>query len=308
MKISRGMVHIMGKTPRENLTQLPMPTRSTEASTECFGRTVLSYLREDEQADASFFYLGDILHQTIEKSIDKDLSLEAALHMVAVRIDEAHKDIGGAQRVKIESTQRGFESMHQDADRMIRNWFDHVHPDSDKRHPIYDDYEWPPKTEVGFVRRDAGTRYPIWGSVDTIWTPKFSSDVSTRMIVDWKSGVKRPDSDFQLNFYRFGTNDTEATAHYHMLDRVQKRSIVVEADPYPGDAEVRKGISLTERRKEAIVKGYYPKFRPDWYCGYCPVQHICPADGDPRNRDKNRRDLERLLKKVEPMEEIPEEV
>lgn len=301
------MVYIMGKTPRTNLTQLPMPTRSTEASTECFGRVVLSYLREDDQADASFFVLGDILHQVIEDAIKFDRDLIDALNEAGSMIDEAHTLIGGSEHVKIESTQRGFGTMHDDADRMIRNWFNHVHPDSDKRHPIYDDYEWPPRTEVPFIR-DAGTKYPIWGSVDTIFTPKFESDVSRRMIVDWKSGVKRPDSDFQLNFYRFGTQDTEATAHYHMLDRVQKRSIVVEAEEYPGDAQVLDAIRLTERRKDAIVKGYYPKFRPDWYCGYCPVQHVCPADGDPRNRDRNRKDLEKLLKKVEKMEEIPEEV
>lgn len=297
----------MGRTPRPNLVSLPMPTRSTEASTECFGRVVLSYLREDDQADASFFWLGDIIHQVIEDAIKYDRDLTDSLNEAGSMIDEAHKDIGGAQRVKIESTQRGFETMHEDAERMITNWFNHVHPDSDKRHPIYDDYEWPPRTEVPFIR-EVGTKYPIWGSVDTIFTPKFESDVSRRMIVDWKSGVKRPDSDFQLNFYRFGTQDTEATAHYHMLDRVQKRSIVVEAEEYPGDDEVLDAIRLTERRKDAIVKGYYPKFRPDWYCGYCPVQHICPADGDPRNRDRNRKDLEKLLKKVEKMEEIPEEV
>lgn len=299
----------MGQTPRQRLTQIPLPTRSSEASSECFGRVVLSYLREDDQADASFFILGNILHRIIEDTINNDWDLDGAKSEMVDWIEQAHSDIGSGEYVKIESSQRGFDSMYDDADRMITNWFNHVHPDGEKRHPVYDEYTWPPQTELEFYRTDLGTRYPVWGSIDAVfhgkdklqWEQGRGANV---MIVDWKSGVKRPDSDMQLNFYRFGTGWVDAPAHYHMLDRVQKRSIVVEADPYQDSAEVKRAISLTERRKDAILRGYFPKFTPGWYCGYCPVQHVCPADGDVRNRDGNRRQLEKLLKKAEPMKEI----
>lgn len=293
----------MGSTPRDRLTQIPLPTRSTEASTECFGRIVLSYLREDEQAEASFFILGDLLHRGIETAIDCDLDLAyMSTAWIQVEMEQLLSNINPAAH-KIESSRRGFNTLFDDYQRMITNWFNHVHPDGEKRHPVYDDYLWPPKTEHEFYRTTKGAKYPVWGNVDALFEGKKLMEHG-HMIVDWKSGTQRPKTDFQLQFYRFGLRIRGPNDHFHNLDRVRKPSIVQEAGPYPGDDKVLEAITLTERRKDAIVKGYMPKFSPDWYCGYCPVQHLCPADGDPRNRDGNRKDLERLLQKVEAMETI----
>lgn len=290
----------MGSTPRDRLTQIPLPTRSTEVSTECFGRIVLSYLREDEQAEASFFILGDLLHRGIEYAITEDVDLA---YMAISWIDQELEKIDDSGNPKIESSRRGFDTLFDDYQRMIKNWFNHVHPDGEKRHPIYSDYEWPPHTEVKFYRDDRSTKYPVWGSVDALFEGKDLMKTG-HMIVDWKSGIDKIKSDFQLQFYRFGMRLPHASAHFNRLDKVRKPSIVQEAGKYPGDDVIRAKISLTEGRKDATLKGYMPKFTPDWYCGYCPVQHLCPADGDPRNRDRNRKDLERLLQKAEAMETI----
>lgn len=290
----------MGSTPRQHLNQIPMPTRSTEAGAECEGRTYLSYLREDMVRPASFFILGDVLHRIIVDSINRDYDLDMARDGVVLLLDY---ELGAVRdQVMVTGSQRSVSSMHEDADRMITNWFAHVHPDSEKRHPFYDDLMWPPKTEVRFNSSERGTRYPVWGSIDAVFSYKGALDGVA--IVDWKSGVKKPNDQFQLDFYRFGAGLTNATAAYHMLDRVRKSSIVVVADPYPGDTYIREAISKTERTKATVVAGMMPTFSPGWQCSYCPVQHICPADGDPRNRKKNKKDLIQILRKAEPMREI----
>jgi hypothetical protein len=289
----------MGATPRDRLTQIPMPTRSTEAGGDCYGRTVLSYLRADEQRPASFFILGDILHRTIEYTINNDLDLDDTL----IRLDlELAYQLGEMRdKIVVEGLNRNMESMPEDGERMITNWFAHVHPDSDKRHPFYDDFHWPPSTEVPFHNDNLGTRFPVWGSIDALFVGKSGPGA----LVDWKSSVKRPDSNFQLDYYRFGAELQDHRAAFHMLDRVRKQSIVLEAGPFPGEQEIREAISLTERAKQFTVAGQMPKFSPGWQCGYCTVQHICPVDGDPRNRDRNEKVLVSLLTRAEALQEIP---
>lgn len=295
----------MGATPRTRITQLPMPTRSTEASTDCFGRIVLSYLREDEQADASYFVLGDLLHRGIEYAVtaDADLAYMATTWIFDALANEPALDTDRPYP-RIESSKRGFDTIHDDYQRMMANWYDKVHPDSDKRHPIYDDYQWPPQVELQFHRtaRSAGTAYPVWGSVDTLFERKGDDGY---LIVDWKSGTQRQRSDFQLNFYKFGMNLPEAVAAFHHLDRVQDRAIIQLAEDYPGDDQIRQAILLTERRKEAVAAGYMPRFQPSPLCNYCPVQHLCPVEADYRIREQRRDELEDLLRSVEVLTEIP---
>lgn len=301
------MVSIMGSTPRQRTTQIPMPTRSTEAAAECEGRTYLTYLREPDVRPAIFFVLGDVLHRTIEASIVQDFDLvQAKMYLLGILTRELELLEG---KVVVEGSARNIDTMAEDADRMITNWFAHVHPDSENRHPFYDDYQWPPLTEVPFYSNSLGTRFPVWGRIDTVFEAQLGRGVPIDglgyfAIVDWKSGNKRPDSQFQLDYYRFGAELPHARAAYHMLDRIRKSSIVVEAEPYPGDTYIREAISKTERTKLAVVAGVMPKFSPGWQCSYCPVQHVCPADGDPRKRKKNERELVSLIRKAEAMKEI----
>lgn len=280
-----------------------MPGRSTEVTADCFGRQVLQWFFEEDQADTSYFTLGSILHDTIqlaiETNIDLPLALEHAHKVVALALD----DIGTSGNIKMEASQRGFDSMHEDAERMISNWFAKVPPDAEKRHPIYNDYEWPPRVEVPFAKQVPGAlKYGVWGVVDAVFLPK--AEVPT-LIVDWKSSTQRQKSDFQLNFYRFGLELPDALAAYHNLDRVRDAAIIQMAEPYPGHKDIIRGARLLELRKEAVVLGEMPLFTPDWYCNYCPVQHLCPVDGDPRKRDENLANLKFLLPLAEPMVDIP---
>jgi CRISPR/Cas system-associated exonuclease Cas4 (RecB family) len=155
---------------------------------------------------------------------------------------------------------------------------------------------------VPFVRtpESAGTKYPVWGSIDAVFWAK---DFSHHRFVDWKSGSKKQDNSNQLHHYMFGFNaDTRVEGNYHHLDRVQKPSIVQEMEPYPGDDVVRNRILKTERMKESVVGGERaPKFAPDWYCNYCPVQEFCPEEGDWRNRLASRKKLDAMLPLATPL-------
>jgi hypothetical protein len=282
-----------------------MATRSTDVAMmgQCPGRWVLTNFMEQQQAEASFFILGTQLHESIEVAINLDLDEDQTLRHARAGIERELERIADAERV-IESSKRGFDSMHEDAERMLRNWFKFVHPDSSKRLPIYDEYAWPPRTEVAFILPPQGHSYPVWGSIDAMFFkgPNIA-------LADWKSGTSRQRSSDQLHFYEYGLNTLEAgAAWFHHLDKVQARSIIQHADPYPGDDAVRQRILATEAIKDAICNGEYPQFNPDWYCNYCPVQHHCPVEGDVRNREQNMVNLRRMLQLARPMTEIEREV
>ena len=312
-----------------------MATRSTDVALlqQCPGRWTLTNFYEDSQAEASFFILGSLLHATIEVAINMDLDQDWALQHYGAALDAELERIqcsfcsgiggfqgpvdnmdidfcpscggtGYAKRI-IESSKRGFDTLREDGERMLRNWFRSVHPDSAKRHPIYDDYEWPPKTEVPFLRRAtrAGTKYPVWGKIDALFIRRGGVGASAGGMVDWKSGTSRQRSDDQLDHYRFGSR-WYVDAWFHHLDKVRNSAVIQMADPYPGDEVIRQRILETEAAKERIVAGHMPDFNPGFLCNYCPVQQFCPVDGDVRDRPENRRKLESMLCLAKPLESI----
>lgn len=304
----------MGSTPRQHRYQIPLATRSTDISTiaQCPGSWALKLFYEKEQAEASYFHLGSQLHETIEVAINMALDLDWALRHLNAGIDRRLEVLTAASHV-LESSQRGVDSMRDDAERMLRQWFKTVHPDSDKRLPIYDEYEWPPSTEVPISRSPeySKTVYSQWGSVDAVFLHRTEEGVA---LIDWKSGTSRQKSSDQLHYYMYvgshlgGGILSNRTGWFHHLDKVQPRSIIQMADPYPGDDVVRQRILATEAVKDSLVKGKYPKFIPSALCNWCSVQQFCPADGDYRNREENARNLRSMLKLARGMETIEREV
>ncbi len=163
----------MGSTPRQHQLQLPMPARSTEVRAECYGQTVLTYVYEDEQMPASYFVLGKLIHDAIEYAIkrDVDLAYMATSWWDPARFQVPEGDI-------IEGGGRGWDSMFDDYQRFIAQWFHTVHPDSERRHPFYDDYTWPPEVERRYVRgpKSSGTKYGLWGRLDAVFERVESSE------------------------------------------------------------------------------------------------------------------------------------
>ena len=268
---------------------------------QCPGRWVLTNFYEAEQAEASFFILGTLLHQTIEAVINCDIDEDWAMRYFNEALLRELERVDASPARRIESSKRGFDTLREDGERMLRNWFRSVHPDSAKRHPIYDDYQWPPRTEMGFSR-DVGTQYPIWGSIDALFVNNITGMAA---FVDWKSGTSRQRSSDQLHFYMFGHPILGGrVGWFHHLDKVRNSAVIQMADPYPGDDVVRQRILETEAAKERIVAGHMPEFNPSFLCNWCPVQHLCPVDGDIRNRAENEVNLRTMLKLARPLETI----
>lgn len=279
---------------------LPMPTRSTDVRQihHCPGGWLLS--KFCQQTPASFFLLGSQVHSTVERSILNDLDLDQALAHARAGIDRQLAQLIPGQLV-VESSKRGFASMHDDAVGLITNWFRFVHPNSPDRLEIYNSYEWKPQTEVPFLRsaESAGTKYPVWGIVDALFAAK---DGSHHAVVDWKSSVSIQDSDYQLGHYRFGLNLPTARAWYHNLDKTRAGAVIQEAHDYPGDPAVRQRIVATEAVKEGILEDRRVPFIPSSLCSYCPSQQACPVRGTRATREANLDALRRMLHLATPME------
>lgn len=299
----------MGSTPRQHRLQVPLPTRSTDVTVleQCPGRWALTLFNEDRQAEATFFALGTALHETIEEAILLDLDQGEALDTVEHKLDLwveslTAREPGSVLRV-IQSSKRNLDTVYADAPRMVENWFNFVHPNGQRRHPIYDGYEWPPKVEKKFVNKGAGL-HGIWGSIDAVFTPK--PPTLRAMIVDWKSGTQKQKSSFQLDFYRYGDRRQGAKAVFHHLDRVRHSAMIQEADEYPGHVAMEDRIRAADELKLDLLDGIMPAFNPDWYCSYCPVQEFCPADGPIENREENGQQLSQLIQWARPLTEIGE--
>lgn len=292
----------MGSTARQHRYQVPLTNRSTDLSVlnDCPGRYLLTLIHEKEQAEASYFALGTLLHEGIEHAIDSDVSQDFMLKVwLPDEVDKILKAFKASDKRLIESSQRGLDTIHSDSQRMMSQWFDKVHPDSKKRLSIYDDYEWPPQTEVFFH----DSKKNVWGSIDAVF--QHATKPAVRAMVDWKSGTKKQKNSFQLHFYMYGIGFShyQTKAWFHHLDRVQARSIIQMIDSYPGDEKMVEAGAEAYSMKLAMLDGDMPKFNPDWWCNYCPVQDFCPADGDTRNRPKNRRNLKRVLRLLRPLKE-----
>jgi hypothetical protein len=282
-----------------------LATRSTDVADlgKCPGAWLLKLIYEDQQAEASYFALGSALHDGIDTTIKEDLSLAQALALVEGQIEDWIAGLDPAARI-LESSSRGVDTILDDAQRMMKNWFTFVHPSSDKRLDVYKQYDWPPRTEVAWEREDPDTTYPVWGSIDAIFDKKDSTEVA---IVDWKSGTSRQRNSDQLHFYQFGYGYMPGDlAWFHHLDRVRKHYVIQEAEPYPGDAAVRQRVLATEAIKQSILEDGRATFNQDWYCNYCSVQEFCPVEG--ADKAGNLVNLERMVQYLRPMEQIEREV
>lgn len=297
----------MASTPRPHRFAIPMATRSTDVAdlAKCPGAWILKLFHEQDQADATYFELGSALHEGIEVTVREDLDLDQATTLVVGRIEDWLSQIVKTSSRVLESSTRGMDTMLDDATRMMANWFRWVHPDSEKRHPAYSDYHWPPRVEVPFYRTAPGLRYPVWGSIDAIFTAKTQAP-GHFAIVDWKSGTSRQRNSDQLHFYTFGSELDVGAAWFHHLDRVQARAVVQEADPYPGDTVVRRRIRAAEDMKDYILTKQRVKFEPSVLCNWCTVREFCPQEGS--DKQQNMLDLSRMLKLARPMHDIQKEV
>lgn len=288
----------MGSTPRAHRFQVPLATRSTDIDSlaQCPGSWLLRLIHEKDQMPASYFILGSQLHESIEVAINLDLDEDWAVRHLTAGLEREIERVGDGP--VLESSKRGMDTIIEDGQRMLSNWFRFTHPDSPKRHPAYDSLVWPPATEVPFQRNDGP---PVWGQVDAIFDVKNSE---RKALVDWKSSSSKQKSSEQLWFYAYGLGLPDADAWFHNVDRVQLRAVIQKADPYPGDAHVIERATWAQDTKQRILDSGRVQFEPSFLCNYCPVRSWCPKEGD--NTEANLAALTRAMRLLRPMDEIPE--
>lgn len=284
------------KTIRQSRHDLPLATRASEVKqlNDCPMSYALRLVAERDMAEASFFALGEIVHECLAAVVTDDLTEDQAIDFVIERIDARRLSID--PETVIETTKRTLDSMPEDAIRMVRSYFRWVHPSSTERLPLFDEYRYPPRVEQTYVRTDLGTLAPAYGTLDAVYEAKDPSQPN--LIVDFKGSVRKVSDDFQLQMYRLLSGQPEARAVFVYLDRKQARAMIQDAEPYPGDAAVISKIRMAETIKARIIETARARAAPGRHCGTCTARTVCPIQ---LGTDASMAFVARRLKNLKPV-------
>jgi len=249
-----------------------------------------SKIYEDEIPTWGYWMTGTATHYGIELSIGNDFSVEDGVEMALEHFDELI-DRAGRRGQFVRWTKKKPRNMaEQNIERWIRTWFDQVPPGAPNRHPIYDKYEWPPKTEV---RIDALLgEHPdhddwecpdvllcknhLYTEADAIFEHKSGDQIG---IPDWKTGATGI-KNIQLWIYYRGLRamgeERIFTGWFHNLEEGKVKFVEML---YPGDDYIDALIARAESKKqpERLWEMLPAPTAPDWFCKYCLVQDKCPV-------------------------------
>jgi hypothetical protein len=285
----------MGSTPRKHRLVIPLYTRSSDVKTieRCPAQWALSLFHEGEDADASFYVLGDTVHRAIERIVRDDLNLEAASAWGKGFIDASLERL---RPIQLETTRRGFDTIEEDFFRMLARWWQDVHPRSEKRMEEYQDLVWPPRVEVRIQADVPGLLYPVWGSIDALFQ---NLDNPGQTLVDWKTGADPRADQFQFEFYLlaggFDLENTEAWFHHiDCKDRKGKTKLQF-IQPFDMEDTIERIAEVEQLKEERDLA----QANTGWWCPWCPVAMFCPTDESERyggNARKLEQDLQRKLK------------
>lgn len=264
-----------GRTALEPVT-LDLRTRSTELRSiinDCSLRWFLDQtVPEDEHGLVSYFELGTQVHAAIEFIIEHGLEwmeLHEVIDMYQVKLMESFKE---ADFILFSGKRPDKETCLLALDDLIMNWFDLVHPQGRKRHPIFETAIWPPRTEVYME----DTEHHIFSTADAIYDYDDGMLDPRQLIVDWKTGMGKKADDLQLWFYYYigrkqGHIDPESPFEGVFVHLTH--GDVQWAKPYPGDSYMD---ALLKRARWIKTEGsFIPE--PGWYCKYCPwYETHCP--------------------------------
>lgn len=265
----------MGTTPRQHEYMIPLHTRASDVTTltKCVGQWFLAHFYESIRADATYLIIGQAVHQTIETAVSDGLPETWALQNVANTIGTMFDDsqAAGRRMISTKTKPADRERLLAAGGLLIRNWYRQVHPGSDERLGIYDDYEWPPRVEVAFHAGD------VWGTIDAVFDHKDGG--GKRAYVDWKTGQRKSDS-YQMHHYVYGSGaDPNLTeTWFHHLNR--PRATIQYADVYPGHGAVAAVVAAAAALKRSVLADpAQTVFATSTLCNYCAVQEYCPVEG-----------------------------
>jgi hypothetical protein len=298
------------------MSEIPLWARASDVRTLALGSGceagwLMSNLYNAELPDTTWFALGTALHTGIEKSIDDELDNPYdAVDYVQADIEIAKLESPDMIQSASKRAKRTKDSMMDDAERIIRKWWDDVHPDSKLRKKIFDQYQWPPKVEhVIDVDVDPKQGMILNTQVDAIFTARqdlpFGAEIA---IVDWKTGSTAKAHDSQLHIYAYGgrkegwyTNlPTEPVGFFWHVDHSKPQM----AGPYLGDDVVENWILSTYMQKDRIINAG-PTYNPDWWCPYCRARDYCPVNGGSKAVTTVIEDIEKAIRRDHPaLEEV----
>ena len=260
---------------------LSLHTRSTELrslTNDCSLRWFLDQtVPETEGPVVSYFTMGTVIHEAIEKMIEADLSLDDAIEDAQFSFAQA---LPSNQEIVWSSKRPDLDSCLDAIELCLNNWHRMTHPSSKDRHPLFLPYDWPPSTELYME----DTEHRIFSTADAIFYVEAILDnfklVPSTLIVDWKTGMGKKADPLQLWFYFYIgkkqsiiPQDSEFSGVFAHLTH----GTLQYAQPYPGDSYMDALLS----RARMIKEGSHFIPEQGWYCNYCPWQEThCPLFTD----------------------------
>lgn len=266
----------MLKINEEGLVPITPPRASASAMRDalsgCPLRGLLDKMYETGQR-YGWNVLGSGLHLAIEKVALDDLDLDQAKDVAHEYIWDTIQKWGEAGHAVRYSNGRALDTLEDDVDSMLVDWFHDVHPDSSDRHFTYEPYDWPFQPEVELSRPGFHT------SIDAVFYPKTSGEGVG--LADWKTGTSKKADPIQMWTYQWAwgefRNGGVQDAWFHHLAHGEIQPI----EDYPGDEYVAHLAEYTLYTQENMTLRMQAK--PHWVCGradLCPHKETrCPAYG-----------------------------
>lgn len=266
--------------------EVPLHIRSSDINTDCWLRWWISHLYEEELPEPVWFPLGTSIHSGIEYAIDEEASLKVATGYAISEYETLKAAAGGTlMESPVKNKKRSMATAHDDIKRMMGKWFDHVHPDGDKRIEYFDELEWPPLNTERTIRVETPSGIWLRTQLDALFQHKTYEFVTP--IVDWKSGATAGKAkNLQLWTYQYGgrlegwiDERQRFPGVFIHVDHLGKKGGVQHVGEYPGDLIIHGQIKQTHMMKKyTILEGPLPA--QDWWCNYCPAKTLCPVEGD----------------------------
>jgi hypothetical protein len=257
----------------KNSVTLPRFTRASDIRSldECQARWFWEKVFADELDEAGYFILGTALHKGFEYVATEDVSLEAAIGVATQLMDERLYDAKMTGTATRWTKRRTEKTWPKDIIRILTKWWSDVHPSSDTRMPVYDEYKWP--FEAEHVIDESFLEWPdrqcrLHTTLDALFERKDESNIA---IVDWKTGATAKAKDIQLWTYETGRRMEGELKPIHSWFHHADHSKIQIPFRHPGDEYIKDWISETQYRKER--ESFLAT--SDWWCSYCRVKDKC---------------------------------
>lgn len=192
---------------------------------DCTAQDLIPKMWPDLAFEATWYLLGTAFHGAVEYVIAAESDLDDMVGFAEADMEHYVSQVGGWDNVQDPYStrkRRDKTTIHDDLRTACVLWWHTVHPAGERRDPVYDGLNWPPRTEVKITAdmltqaaqsafhakpdtekermrgpRPAGERW-LSCYVDALFTRKTDG---SPYVVDWKTSGSASASISQLQFY-----------------------------------------------------------------------------------------------------------